>query len=103
MLGEGRIVLVRGRVDVRNDRASIVADSITNELPVRADSVQARPDKLQEPEPDYNTPPPISADFDPEDENAPGVFVNGEIKKEEWTGSGTLSQVTSRDHRQRRV
>ncbi len=91
MLEEGRIVLVRGRVDVRNDRASIVADKITNELPVRADSVRPRSDRLQEPKPEYKT--PANDDFGSADEDAPAAFVNGEIA---WTPTYAQPDLTSR-------
>jgi DNA polymerase-3 subunit alpha len=89
ILEDGRIVLVRGKVDVRNDRASIVADHITNELPVRADSVQPKADSLQEPLPDYNAMPPT--DFIPEDEDDSDIFINGELS---WTP--TYGQSESR-------
>ena len=69
LLEVGRIVLVRGKVDVRNDRASIIAESITNELPVRADSVQPSSDVLKErPAPDAYTPSENALNLIEEDE-----------------------------------
>jgi len=64
-LQEGRIVLVRGKVDVRKDRAGIIADTITNELPIRADSAaRPAPDTLKEPEPAISAATvPVNDDF----------------------------------------
>jgi len=80
ILVDRRIVLVRGKIDVRNDKAGIIADSITDKLPVRADSVTNHDeDILQEPEPDYNILPPPPDDFDPDEEEA---FIANELS---WT------------------
>ncbi len=88
ILHEGRIVLVRGKVDVRNDRAGILADSLSTELPVRADSVEREQDEiLQEPEPDYNILPPPPDDFDPDDA---GDFITNEIS---WTATWDLDKT----------
>ena len=90
ILEEGRIVLVRGKVDVRNDKAGILADSISTELPVRADSVQSEKDEiLQEPEPDYNILPPSPDDFDPDEEGDFDIFVTNEIS---WTATWDLDK-----------
>jgi DNA polymerase-3 subunit alpha len=65
LLYEGSIVLVRGKVDVRNDKAGIIAESITNKLPVRADSLQ-EPSAIKETSPSYNAPPAPVAEPEPE-------------------------------------
>jgi len=51
LLVEGRIVLVRGKVDVRNERAGVLADDILKDIPMRSDALPA----LDEPEEDINT------------------------------------------------
>ena len=56
LLYEGSVVLVRGKIDVRNDKAGIIAESITNKLFVRADSVEQN-STLNEPAPVYRTAP----------------------------------------------
>ncbi len=69
LLYEGRIVLVRGKVDVRNDKAGVIADVITDELPVRADSID-KSATLKEPQPDYTAMNEPTGDFIPNDEDA---------------------------------
>ncbi|RUA16289.1 MAG: hypothetical protein DSY55_04500 [Clostridia bacterium] len=70
LLEAGRIILVQGKVDVRNERASIIAESITNELPVRADSIQPSAEVLKETGTilDVHTPADNALDFIEEDE-----------------------------------
>ncbi len=48
ILVEGSIVLVRGKVDVRNDRAGVLADEILKELPVRADTLPPLEDNVDD-------------------------------------------------------
>jgi len=89
-LDEGRIVLVRGKVDVRNDRASIIADSLSTELPVRADSVNHRSQKPPSP---YNAPPMPPLDREPTDEAA---FAAGPGMDElNWKPPQTISRSGS--------
>jgi len=65
LLVEGRIVLVQGKVDVRNERAGILADDIMNEIPVSADALPA----LEEPDEDINVLlHTAQADFDAEED-----------------------------------
>jgi DNA polymerase-3 subunit alpha len=89
LLLEGRVVLVRGKVDVRNDKAGVIADVITNELPVRADSID-KTESLKEPLPDYNAMPEPPDDFTPDDEEADLGLGTDEIA---WTP--TYNQTTS--------
>jgi len=81
LLQEGRIVLIRGKVDVRNDKAGIIANVITNELPVRADSID-RTETLKESLPDYNAMGGPSSDLAPDDEDADFSLGTDEIV---WT------------------
>lgn len=69
LLQEGHIVLIRGKVDVRKDKAGIIADVITNELPVRADSID-RAETLKESLPDYSAMGEPPDDLTLDDENA---------------------------------
>ena len=81
LLQEGRIVLVRGKVDVRKDKAGIIADVITNELPVRADSID-NAKTLKEPLPDYHAMGEPPGDLALDDEEADISLGTDEIV---WT------------------
>jgi len=86
LLLEGRVVLVRGKVDVRNDKAGVIADVITNELPVRADSIDPSA-TMKEPAPDYSA-QPMPPDFEPDDADAGLGLSADEIM---WTPAYNLT------------
>ncbi len=94
LLTEGRIVLVRGKVDVRNERAGIIADTITKDLPVRADVLPS----LDEQEADLNA--LLNAaqqDLGETSSLAPEILMEEDLEPEEtsWVPPQTPTSLAS--------
>ncbi len=90
LLVEGRIVLVRGKVDVRNERAGILADDIMKDIPVRADALPS----LDEPDEDINALLRSAQSDFAEDEEEAFPLDDESALRETWTPTYAADLLT---------